>query len=66
MEYRNFLKWLELTYKIDINTELRNILKENFGESLNIYTVQDLYEQSRKIIQTYKYTNKYKKYWFED
>lgn len=34
--------------------ELRNILEEHFGEDLNIYTEQDLYEQSRKIIQSYK------------
>ena len=50
--------------RIDINSELRNTLSEHFGENLNIYTDQDLYEQSRKIIQNYKdnYTNKYKKY----
>ena len=68
MEYTNFLKWLELTYRIDINKELRNTITEHFGENLNIYTEQDLYEQSRKVIQTYKdkYINKkyykYRKY----
>ena len=63
MEYKNFFKWLELAYRIDINSELRNTLVENFGENLNIYTDQDLYEQSRKIIQNYKdkYITKYKK-----
>ncbi len=66
MEYKNFFRWLELAYGIDINSELRNTLAEHFGESLNIYTDQDLYEQSRKIIQNYQYTNKYKKYWFEE
>ena len=68
MEYKNFFKWLEKTYKIEINSELRNTLEEHFGESLNLYTNQDLYEQGRNIIQSYtdKYTNKYKKYWFED
>ena len=68
MEYKNFFKWLELAYRIYINSELRNTLVENFGENLNIYTDQDLYEQSRKIIQNYKdkYITKYKKYWFED
>ena len=54
MEYKNFFRWLELTYRIDINRELRNTLTEHFGENLNIYTDQDLYEQSRKIIQNYK------------
>ncbi len=66
MEYKSFSRWLELAYRIDINSELRNTLVEHFGENLNIYTDQDLYEQSRKIIQKYQYTNKYKKYWFED
>lgn len=54
MEYKNFLRWLEITYRIEINKELQNTLEEHFGENLNIYTDQDLYEQSRKIIQTYK------------
>ena len=66
MEYKNFFRWLELAYRIDINSELRNTLEEHFGENLNIYTDQDLYEQSRKIIQTYKdkciNNNKYYKY----
>ncbi len=68
MEYKNFFRWLELAYRIDINSELRNTLEEHFGENLNIYTDQDLYEQSRKIIQNYKdkYINqkyyKYRKY----
>lgn len=69
MNYKNFFRWLELAYRIDINSELRNTLTEHFGEDLNIYTDQDLYEQSRKIIQNYKdqyLQNKYKKYWFED
>ena len=65
MEYKNFFKWLELAYRIDINSELRNALAEHFGENLNIYTDQDLYEQSRKIIQNYQYSNMYKKYKFD-
>lgn len=64
MEYKNFFRWQELAYRIDINSELRNTLEEHFGANLNIYTDQDLYEQSRKIIQTYKdkYITKNKKY----
>ena len=54
MEYNNFFKWLEEYYRIDINRKLQNTLVEHFGEDLNIYTEQDLYEQSRKIIQNYK------------
>ena len=67
MEYKNFFRWLELAYRIDINSELRNTLVEHFGENLDIYTEQDLYEQSRKIIQDYRerYIARYKKYRFE-
>ena len=67
MDYKNFFRWLELAYRIDINSELRNTLAEHFGENLDIYTEQDLYEQSRKIIQDYRerYITRYKKYRFE-
>ena len=67
MDYKNFFRWLELAYRIDINSELRNTLTEHFGENLDIYTEQDLYEQSRKIIQDYRerYIARYKKYRFE-
>ena len=57
MDYKNFFKWLEKAYHIEINKRLQNTLEEYFGENLNIYTDQDLYEQSRKVIQSYK--NKY-------
>ena len=52
MEYKNFFRWLELTYRIDINNELRNTLTEHFGENLQNY--KD------------KYITKYKKYWFDN
>jgi len=57
MDYSNFFKWLGECYRMDINKELQNTLEEHFGDNLNIYTEQDLYEQSRKIIQNYKYKN---------
>lgn len=43
---------------------LQNIISEYFGDNLNVYTDQDLYEQFRKIIQSSKHSkiNKYKKY----
>lgn len=69
MNYENFFNWLEISYRIHINKELQNTLTEHFGDNLNIYSDQDLYEQSRKIIQTYKekYLQKqYKKYRIED
>ena len=69
MDYKNFFKWLEIAYRVEITKDLQNTIKEHFGDNLNIYTEQDLYEQSRKIIQTYKdqyYQTKYKKYWFDN
>ena len=68
MDYNNFFKWLENFYRIDIDKELQNTLIEHFGANLNIYTEQDLYEQSRKIIQIHKdkIKTKYKKYWIDN
>ena len=66
MDYKNFFRWLELAYRIEVNKNLQDTLTEHFGDNLNIYTDQDLYEQSRKIIQKYKedqyLQSKYKKY----
>ncbi len=59
MKLDNYIRNLEIVYHVEINKNLRKIIEEHFGDNLNIYTEQDLYEQSRKIIQTYKY--KYKK-----
>lgn len=69
MDYKNFFRWLEIAYKIEINKNLQDTLTEHFGDNLNIYTDQDLYEQSRKIIQNNKdqyFQNKYKRYKFEN
>ena len=54
MEYNNFFKLVESVYRIEITKNLQNTIKEHFGDDLNIYTDQDLYEQSRKIIQNQK------------
>ncbi len=68
MNYNNYFKWIERYYRIPITKELRNTLTEHFGEDLDIYTEQDLYEQSRKHIESFKdkYINhkyyKYRKY----
>jgi len=65
MRYSNYFRWLESAYRIEINQELRNIVINHFGENLNIYTEQDMYEQSRKIIQNYQneyYKKLYKSY----
>ena len=66
MEYNNFFSWLETVYRIDITKELQNTIKEHFGANLNIYTDQDLYEQSRKIIRNYRSQYyQHRKYWFD-
>lgn len=57
MNWENYFNWLSITYRIEINQNLQNAIREHFGENLNIYTEQDMYEQSRKIIQNY--TDKY-------
>ena len=64
MNYKSYFKWLEDYYRIDIKGNLQNIISEYFGNNLNVYTDQDLYEQFRKIIQSSKHSkiNKYKKY----
>ena len=66
MDYKNFFRWLELAYRIEVTKNLQDTLTEYFGDNLNIYTDQDLYEQSRKIIQKYKegqyLQSKYKRY----
>ncbi|MCI7648082.1 MAG: hypothetical protein MSS59_08355 [Lactobacillus johnsonii] len=66
MNWNNYFRELEMAYRIEINQELRNTIQEHFGENLNIYTEQDMYEQSRKIIQNYKdkyLKNQFKKYY---
>lgn len=55
MKIDNYIRKLEIRYRIEINKNLRKAIAEHFEENLNIYTEQDLYEQSRKIIQEYKY-----------
>ena len=59
MQWNNYFNWLSMMYRIEISRELKNIIKEHFGSNLNIYTEQDMYEQSRKLMQTY--SNKYNK-----
>lgn len=54
MNWNNYFKKLEKCYRIEITQQIRNIIKEHFGTNFNIYTEQDMYEQSRKIIQNIK------------
>lgn len=55
MEIDNYIRKIEIRYRIEITKKLRKAIAEHFEENLNIYTEQDLYEQSPKIIQAYKY-----------
>lgn len=55
MNWESYFRALEIAYRIEINQELQNTIKEHFGENLNIYTDQDLHEQTRKVIQEYSY-----------
>lgn len=54
MRWNNYFKSLEKMYRIEINQNLQNTITEHLGESLDIYTDQDMYEQARKIILSYK------------
>ena len=50
----NYFRALEIRYNIEINKNLRKVIEEHFGNDLNIYTEQDLYEQTQTIIQSHK------------
>lgn len=60
MNWDNYFKALSMQYRIEINQMLKNAIREHFDENLNIYTEQDMYEQSRKIIQKHKSNNIYR------
>ena len=65
MKYNNYIRCLEKTYNIEINKEIRNTLGEYFGNDLNAYTEQDLYETSERNIKIYTIKhlkNMYKEY----
>lgn len=57
MDWKRYFMALEMSYRTEINQELRNTIMEHFDSNMNIYTDQDLCEQTRKIIQEYTYRN---------
>lgn len=57
MDWERYFMALEMSYRTEINQELRNAIREHFGTNMNIYTEQDLCEQTRKVIQEYMYRN---------
>ena len=54
MQWDNYLKWLEMTYRTEINHQLRMNIKEHFRNDLQISTDEELYVKTKKIIQAYK------------
>lgn len=61
MNWNKYFKAIEMANRTEINQELRNAIKEYLGSNLNIYTEQDLCEQTRKVIQEYTYRKSNKK-----
>ena len=61
MNWNKYFKAIEMANRTEINQELRNVIKEHLGSNLNIYTEQDLCEQTRKVIQEYTYRKSNKK-----
>ncbi len=61
MNWNKYFKAIEMANRTEINQELRNAIKEHLGSNLNIYTEQDLCEQTRKVIQEYTYRKSNKK-----
>ena len=57
MDWKRYFMALEMSYRTEINQELRNTIMEHFDTNMNIYTDQDFCEQTRKIIQEYTYRN---------
>lgn len=68
MQWDNYLKWLEITYRTEINHQLRTNIKEHFRNDLKISTDEELYVKSTKIIQDYKsryYIKQHNKYYYQ-
>lgn len=61
MNWNKYFKAIEMANRTEINQKLRNAIKEHLGSNLNIYTEQDLCEQTRKVIQEYTYRKSNKK-----
>ena len=66
MNYNNYFKALERCYQIQLDSTIRNTMINHFKDELYLFTEQDMYEQTRKIVNTYIYSktnSKYKKQW---
>jgi len=56
MEWSNYFRTLENVYKIKFDSTLKDTIKNHFTEELNLFTEQDMYEQTRKIVQAYRFS----------
>lgn len=56
MDWNKYINTLEKTYRIKIDSRLRNTIINYFIEDLNLYTEQDMYEQSRKLVLSSYYS----------
>lgn len=61
MKWTNYFNTLEKMYRIKIDSKLQDTIQHHFGTDLGLYTEQDMYEQSRKIIESYQFSKKHLK-----
>ena len=55
MSWNKYFKALENIYRIKIDNTLKSTIINHFTEELNLYTEQDICEQTTKVIQAYTY-----------
>jgi len=53
MEFSNYFRTLEIKYNMKLDSTLKNTIQNHFTEELNLFSEQDMYEQSRKVILSY-------------
>lgn len=56
MEWSNYFRTLEIMYKMKFDSTIKYTIKNHFIEELNLFTEQDMYEQTKKIVQAYRYS----------
>ena len=53
MEWSNYLRSLEHIYKIEIDSTIKNTIKNYFTEEPDLFTEQDMFERTIQIRQSY-------------
>ena len=65
MNWSNYFRKIETMYKIKIDSTIRSTIINQFTEEYYLFTEEDIFELSRKNIQSYLYSkinnNKIKK-----